>query len=144
MTIMPVVLGSYIEGLKTHDVERVSRAVADDLAFISPGRTLGKEQFLAMLRAMYTAFPDWHYEHGEPEYRNGVIAVKYRQGGVHTGILALPGLDPIQPTGKTVTIPEHYFFYRLHGEKIIEIRPDPVPGCAPGGILEQLGVKVVL
>lgn len=144
MPEFPEVLASYIEGLKAHDVERVGRAVADDVAFISPSRTLGKDQFLAMLRAIYTAFPDWHYEHGGPEYRAGVIAVKYRQGGVHTGVLALPGLEPIQPTGKTVTIPEHYFFYKLRGEEIVEIRPDPVPGGAPGGILEQLGVKVVL
>ena len=38
-------------------------------------------------------------------------------------------------------IPEHYFFYTVRGETISEIRPEPVRGWAPGGILEQIGVK---
>ena len=53
----------------------------------------------------------------------------------------MPGLAPIQATGKSVTIPKHYFFYKLRGDKIVEIRPEAVPGGAPGGILEQLGVQ---
>lgn len=44
------------------------------------------------------------------------------------------------PTGKTVQIPEHFFFYKVVTGKIVEIRPDPVPGGAPRGIFEQIGV----
>jgi hypothetical protein len=51
-------------------------------------------------------------------------------------------MPPIAPTGRAVRIPEHYFFYRIRGEHIVEIRPDPVPGGAPRGILEQIGVPV--
>jgi hypothetical protein len=94
-----------------------------------------------MLRALYAGFPDWHYGHDEPEWREDVIGVKWRQGGTHTGTFALPGLAPVPATGKHVTIPEHHFFYRVRGEKIVEIRPEPVPGGAPRGILEQIGVE---
>jgi predicted ester cyclase len=141
MNEFPAVLRSYIEGLKTHDVDKVGRAVADDLAFVTVARTLSKEQFLAMLRAIYAGFPDWHYEHGGPEFRLEGIAVKFRQGGCHTGTFALPGLHPLAATGRQVKIPEHYFFYKLRGEQIVEIRPEPVPGGAPLGILEQIGLK---
>ena len=144
MSELPPVLASYFEGLKAHDVDKIGRAVADDLAFVSAGRTLTKDQFLAMLRSIYAGFPDWHYEHDGPEFRDEVIAVKFRQGGSHTGTFVMPGLKPIQPTGKRINIPEHYFFYKLHGEHIIEIRPEPVPGGAPRGILEQLGVRTPL
>src|SRR5262245_47862562 len=106
MNEVPAVLRSYLEGLKTHDVDRIGRAVADDLAFVTLARFLTKDQFLEMLRAIYMAFPDWHYDHDEPEYRQEVIAVKFRQGGRHTGTLALPGLEPIRATGRQVTIPE--------------------------------------
>jgi predicted ester cyclase len=140
MPELPTVLHSYFDGLKTHDVEKIGRAVADDLAFVSPGRTLTKDQFLAMLRSIYAGFPNWHYECDAPEFRQEVIAVKFRQGGSHTGTFALPGLPPIAPTGKIIKIPEHYFFYKLRGAHIIEIRPEPVAGGAPRGILEQLGV----
>ncbi len=97
-----------------------------------------------MLRSIYAGFPNWHYDYDGPEFRDDVIAVKFRQGGSHTGIFALPGLTPIPPTGKVIKIPEHFFFYKLRDNHIIEIRPEPVPGCAPRGILEQLGVTTPL
>jgi hypothetical protein len=40
-----------------------------------------------------------------------------------------------------VQIPAHYFFYRVEGEQIVEIRPEPIPGGAPRGILEQIGIE---
>jgi predicted ester cyclase len=142
MTRIPAVMDSYIQGLEAHDVDRIAAAVSDDLAFVTPVRTLDKEQFLDMLRALYTGFPDWGYDHDEPELRGDVIAVRWRQGGTHTGTLAWPGLEPIPATGRSVRIPEHFFFYRVRGDKLVEIRPEPVPGGAPRGILEQIGVDV--
>ena len=40
MDEVPPVLRSYINGLKTHDVQMVASAVSEDLAFVSLGRTL--------------------------------------------------------------------------------------------------------
>ena len=142
MSDFPAVLRTYIEGLKTHDVDKISSTVADDMALVTPSQTLNKQQFLSLLRAIYAAFPDWHYEHGAPELRQGLIAVTFRQGGSHTGTFALPGWHPVPATGKRVSIPEHYFFYKLQGEKIVQIRPEPVLGGAPLGILEQIGVRI--
>jgi len=141
MHAFPPVLRSYFEGLKTHDVKKIGLAVADDLDFVTPLGTLSKDQFLSIVSAIYAGFPDWHYEHCEPEFREEVIAVKFRQGGNHTGTLAMPGFVAVQATGKHVSIPEHYFFYKLRGEQIVEIRPEPIPGGAPFGILAQVGPK---
>jgi len=144
VTEIPAVLASYIEGLKAHNVERIAATVADDLAFITPARTLGKGPFLAMLRALYGGFPDWHYDHDPPEWRGDVIAVRWRQGGTHTSTFAWTGLEPVPATGRVVTIPEHFFFYRVRDEWLVEIRPEPVPGGAPRGIFEQIGAEVRL
>ena len=57
MSDIPTALTSYIAGLKAHDVDRIAAAVADDLAFITPARTLNKGQFLEMLRASTRASP---------------------------------------------------------------------------------------
>jgi SnoaL-like domain len=141
MTGIPAVMSRYIEGLKAHDVERITATVAEDLAFVTPSRTLDKPQFLGMLRALYAGFPDWHYDHDEPEWRGDLIAVRWRQGGTHTGTFAWPGLDPVPATGRVVKIPEHLFSYRVRGDLLVEIRPEPVPGGAPRGILEQIGVE---
>jgi predicted ester cyclase len=142
MRHVPPVLLRYIERLKAHDVDLVADTVADDLVFISATRTLDKPKFLAMLRALYTGFPDWHYDHDPVEENDGVYAVKWRQGGTHNGSWTLAGMDPIAPTGKRVQIPEHYFFYKVRGDRIVEIRPEPIPGGAPRGILEQIGVAL--
>ena len=138
----PAVLLRYVEGLRTHDVELVASTVSDDLVFIAATRRLDKAQFLAMLRALYTGFPDWSYAYDGVELNDGVYAIKWRQGGTHTGTWNLAGMPPITPTGKSVRIPEHYFFYRIRDDKIVEIHPDPIPGGAPRGILEQIGVPL--
>lgn len=142
MKPIPPVMLKYIAGLKAHDVEKIGETAAENIQFVAATRTLDKPTFLAMLRALYTGFPDWHYDHDPPEWQGDIIGVKWRQGGTHTGTWAMPGMAPIPPTGKTVRIPEHYFHYRVEGDKLVWIRPDPIPGGAPRGILEQIGVPV--
>jgi predicted ester cyclase len=141
MNETPPVMLAYVAGLNAHDVEQIAGTVADDLAFVTPARTLNKAQFLEMLRALYRGFPDWHYDHDAPQWQEDVIAIKWRQGGTHTAELRLPGFPPAGATGRQVRIPEHYFFYRVRNGKIVEIRPEPVPGGAPRGIFEQIGVE---
>jgi hypothetical protein len=55
--VIPPVIGRYIEGLKAHDVDRVAGTVADDLAFVTPPRTMTKPQFLAFLRGALRRVP---------------------------------------------------------------------------------------
>jgi predicted ester cyclase len=140
MDTIPSVMASYIAGLRSHDVERIAGAVADELAFVTPDAVLRKAEFLAMLRALYAAFPDWHYEHGPPQVAGQIVTIRWRQAGTHTGTFAWPGLRPVPPTGRRVQIPEHEFQYTIRRGKIVEIRPEPIPGGAPRGILEQIGV----
>jgi len=142
MPVIPDVLLTYVAGLKAHDVPAIANTVADNLAFVSANRTLDKAHFLKMLNALYTGFPDWHYDHEPPQWQGDLIAIKWRQGGTHNGIFAMPGMDPVAPTGRTVKIPEHYFFYRVAGERIVMIQPEVIPGGAPRGILEQIGVAL--
>jgi molybdopterin converting factor small subunit/predicted ester cyclase len=139
-TVPPVLL-AYIEGLETHDAPKIAATVADDLCFITPGAILDKQVFLSFLQALYAAFPDWSYDHDEPELRGDEIAVKWRQSGTHSGTLALPGFPALAPTGKKVKIPEQFFFYRVSADRIIEIRPEPIAGGAPQGILQQIGAE---
>jgi len=140
---VPPILMSYIAGLKAHDVAAIGRTVAAELRFVTPMRTMGKPQFLAFLTALYTGFPDWRYDCDPPVLQaDGRWAVRWRQGGTHAATLALPGFPAVPATGRTVAIPEHDFFYRVACGLIVEIEPDPVPGGAPRGIFEQIGVEL--
>ena len=141
MNRIPPVLLQYIQGLETHNLNMIASSVADDARVVLPTRTLAKPDFLAFLAALYAAFPDWEYQHEAPESLGADrFAVKWYQSGRHTGALTLVGRASIPPTGTLVRIPEQFFAYQIPGDQIIEIRPDAVPGGAPWGILEQLGI----
>ncbi|MBT3567725.1 MAG: hypothetical protein HN494_02670, partial [Opitutae bacterium] len=81
-------------------------------------------------------------DHDDPVRENdGSYSILWRQGGTHNAMLAFPGFDAVPATRKTVVIPEQRFFYRIGSEGLTEIRPDPIPGGAPRGIFEQIGVE---
>jgi hypothetical protein len=104
---------------------------------------MDKPMILEFLAALYRGFPDWNYDHDKPELlEDGSFAVLWRQGGTHTGTLSFPGFDAVEATGKSVRIPPHHFFYRVGEAGLTEIRPDPIPGGAPRGIFEQIGVEL--
>ena len=143
MSTMPAPLATYIDGLKTHDLSRISSSFAKDIVFVTPARTMEHDEILAFLAALYRGFPDWSYDHDPPEQQSdGSIGVKWRQGGTHSATLEFPGFDPCPATGRSVVIPEHYFYYRVSDDGLTEIRPDPIPGGAPRGIFEQIGVEL--
>ena len=132
-----------MNGLRNHDVDAIGRTFADGIAFVTPVRTMGRDEILEFLTALYAGFPDWHYDNDPPEFRGEATwRVNWRQGGTHSETLALPGFPAVPATNIKVTIPEHYFYYRVTEDGLTEIRPDPVPGGAPRGIFEQIGVKL--
>ncbi len=143
LTAIPEPLQLYMDGLRTHDLEKISASFAEGIKFVTPVRTMARDDILAFLAALYRGFPDWSYDNDPPVLTDaGAIGVLWRQGGTHTETLAFPGFDAVAATSKSVTIPEHYFFYRVDERGLSEIRPDPVPGGAPRGIFEQIGVKL--
>ena len=135
-------LEAYVAGLKAHDVAAIGASLADEVRFVTPVKTMDKTSILEFLAALYAGFPDWSYDYDEPVRRDdGSYSILWRQGGTHTAMLALPGFEAVPATGKTVVIPEQRFFYLVGTEGLTEIRPDPIPGGAPRGIFEQIGVE---
>lgn len=140
---LPASLALYMEGLRTHDIGKIGDSFAEGITFVTPVKTMCREEILPFLTALYRGFPDWTY-HNEPPVQctDGSIGVKWRQGGTHTGTLAFPGFEAVPATGTKVTIPPQYFYYRVNDDGLTEIRPDPIPGGAPRGIFEQIGVEL--
>lgn len=139
----PAPLLTYMDGLRAHDVAKIGSSFAPDCRFVTPVRTMDNAQTLAFLTALYTGFPDWHYDNDRPALQpDGTWAVWWRQGGTHTGTLAFPGFPPVTATNRKVVIPPHNFYYTVRGDRLVQIRPDPVPGGAPRGIFQQVGVEL--
>lgn len=143
MTPPPAPLLLYMDGLRTHDIGKIGQSFAPGIRFVTPVRSMGRQQTLEFLTALYDGFPDWRYDNDPPVLRpNGFWGVKWRQGGTHSRTLALPGFPEVPATHRAVVIPEHFFHYRVSDDGLSEIRPDPVPGGAPRGIFEQIGVAL--
>ena len=143
MVTPPAPLLLYMDGLREHDLDKIRRSFAPELRFVTPLRSMDAEQTLRFLGALYAGFPDWHYDNDPPVLvSDGRWGVKWRQGGTHTGKLALPGFVEVEATNRVVAIPEHYFYYTVDETGLKEIRPDPVPGGAPHGIFKQIGVEI--
>jgi len=141
--LVPPALATYIAGLKAHDVEMIGASLAEEIQFVTPVKTMDKPAILEFLAALYRGFPDWRYDHDDPIQReDGSFAVLWRMGGTHSGTLEFPGFEAVKATEKSVAIPPHHFFYRVNDTGLTEIRPDPVPGGAPRGIFEQIGVEM--
>ncbi len=130
-----------MKGLATHDVDLIGTTLVEEVRFVTPRRVMNKTEILQFLAALYRGFPDWSYRHdpveslGPDHYR-----VRWYQGGTHTGVLAFEDGASYEPTGRRVRIPPHPFDYRVTPLGLREIRPEPIPGAAPGGIFEQIGV----
>ncbi|SVD75703.1 uncharacterized protein METZ01_LOCUS428557, partial [marine metagenome] len=125
-SVIPLPLLNYMKGLKTHDIALIGSTFADDIQFFTPAKTMSKDEILNFLTALYNGFPDWKYEHDEPiRTEDGGYGVKWRQGGTHTGRLEFPGFEGVAATGRSVIIPEHFFYYKVVEIKLSEIRPDP-------------------
>jgi hypothetical protein len=135
-------LAAYVAGLKAHDVGAIGASLAEEVRFVTPVKTMKKSSILEFLAALYAGFPNWSYDHDEPVRRDeGSYSILWRQSGTHSAKLDLPGFAAVSATGKKVMIPEQRFFYRIGSEGLTEIRPDPIPGGAPRGIFEQIGVE---
>ena len=132
-----------MNGLRSHDIEMIGSSFAADIRFVTPVRTMGRDDILNFLGALYRAFPDWNYDNDPPVQReDGMFGVLWRQGGTHSGRIEFTGFPGVDATGKSVVIPPQYFYYNADDDGLHEIRPDPVPGGAPRGIFEQIGVEL--
>lgn len=143
MASPPAPLLLYMDGLRTHDIAKIGNSFADGVRFVTPVRSMDREQTLGFLKALYTGFPDWRYDNDPPTLQaDGSWGIKWRQSGTHSRTLALPGFPEVPATHRKVLIPEHFFYYQVDGAGLTEIRPDPVAGGAPRGIFEQIGVEL--
>src|SRR5205809_298365 len=127
MNSIPPVLLTHIIGLETH-VPQIASTVADNLRFVTPTATIEQGLLLAFLRALYAAFPGWHYDHAAPDLQGDHFAVPLRQSGTALARLPFPARSQWPRPASRCRSPEE--FNRGRDDPIVEIRPDPIPGGA--------------
>lgn len=130
--------------MQAHDVDGVSKLLSDDLTFSgTTPQPIGKEAYLATLRTMFNAFPDFEYHSKILEADEQTVRYLSRISGTHTGELDLSnmGMGIIPPTGKSFRTAEDEGEITVKDGKITRIHINASEESGIQGILRQLGVQ---
>eukprot|EP00879_Flechtneria_rotunda_P002030 GHRR01002208.1.p1 GENE.GHRR01002208.1~~GHRR01002208.1.p1 ORF type:complete len:219 (+),score=53.00 GHRR01002208.1:118-774(+) len=109
-------------------------------------RKFSKAEYVALLCDFVTpAIPDFKWGHatsGDLD-RDGFCIVTVQATGHHTGgPLVLPGLEPLQPSGKHFCLAEEVQKVKVQGGKVTEIEVLPNKGAGPRALYQALGGKL--
>jgi predicted ester cyclase len=96
-----------------------------------------------MVGGLNAGFPDLKFEVQQVTVNGDQATVKAKISGTNTGTLSLPmpGMAPVPPTGKKVSIADAYVI-TVKGDKVSHMKVDsPADGGIPA-MLAQLGIKM--
>ena len=136
---------AFSTALETQDFDRAAFYLSDDFVFRGPvPQPIGKQEFLAIQRAVEDAFPDWSFNVHKVQEWGEKVTGAVQITGTHTRdlVLPIPGMPPIPATGKKVSLPEEQLEFTFKGEKIASLTSDNVPGGGIPGVLAQIGVQL--
>lgn len=99
------VIAAYGDAWNSHDVEAILAMHTEDSVFenhTSGGKGVGKDAIREILKGIFAAFPDIHFEARRTYVRDDLVIQEWTA----TGTLAIPytrGAAIVQPTGKKIT-----------------------------------------
>ena len=124
--------------------EKVKAMLAPD-AMASGGvlpKAMPAMEAFGMIGGLNAGFPDLKFEVQQVTVNGNQATVKAKVSGTNTGTMTLPmpGMGPIPPTGKKMSVPDAYIV-TVQGDKVSHMQVDsPADGGIPA-MLAQLGVK---
>ncbi len=101
-----------------------------------------KRKYFELMTSLKQGFPDYSLNLRFLAAEGDMVKTIFDAVGTHTGVFQIPGITPIQPTGKVVALPRHMMTFTLKGEKIREARIEDVSGGGLRGLLEFLDVSL--
>jgi hypothetical protein len=133
----------FVNGMS--DMEEMKRLIAPD-AVASGGvlpQPIPAMEALKLISGLTNAFPDLKFDVQQVMVNGDQATVTALWGGTQSGSLSLPmpGMPPIPPTGKKVSVQDKYIL-TVKGDKITRMHVESPDGGGIPGVLAQLGVKV--
>lgn len=127
------------------DWERARGYLADDFTFGGAvPELIGPDAWLGVHRAFAAAMPDFAFNARGIHEEGGAVVGQMQLTGTQTRELALPvpGIAPIPPTGKRVSLPVETITATLRNDKVASFVVSEVAGGGLPGILAQLGATI--
>jgi len=136
---------AFADAVEAQDFDKAASYLSDDFVFTGPvPQPVGKNEFIAIQSAFARAIPDWSFNSHDEVEEGNKVSVAVQITGTHTQelVLPMPGMPPIPPTGKRISLPEEHVEYTFSGDKIASLTSDNVPGGGVPGVLAQIGVPL--
>ena len=134
----------FSEFLESRDLAGLQTLLADNFVAKGPTMELTKQQALAYLQLLFTAFPDHSFGLADYEEVGEMIRCTTHESGTHQGVLDLKefGLPvTLPPSNKPIRLPNGKLTIRVVNGKIAYFGEEAAEGGGLAGILEQLGVR---
>ena len=144
MSAMDVVKAG-LAAIEAGDFKKLDGMVADDMVFAGPvPEPVGKHEFMGVQTAMNKAMPDWKFNPSDFKENGDKVTVTFQITRTQTGELSqpMPGMKPIPPTGKKVSLPKEPATFTVKNGKLSRLEVTSVAGGGVMGVLSQLGVKM--
>lgn len=131
------------QALEEGDFTAAEAYFTDDFVYKGTvGSPYNKRRYFELMASLKQGFPDYSLNLRFLSAEGDVVKTIFDAVGTHTGVFQIPGITPIQPTGRVVALPRHMLIFTLIGEKIREAQLEDVSGGGLLGLLESLGVHL--
>ena len=143
MTHTQIVQAAF-QALESDDALNMAPYLADDFAWHGNlPHDLSKGDFLNLAATAKRAFPDLTFGLKiVKELSRDVIKTTMEPVGTHTGVLLLPGITPVEPTGIVIALPRQVLLFTLRDDKISRLELEVASGGGLEDLLAHLGVEV--
>jgi SnoaL-like domain len=129
----------YSAALDRGDFPGLAALVHDDFRLEGAGLDgIGKLQFVAAMKGQMDAFPDYSENPTDIQERGDCVHFVAHVTGTQRHALVLPGMDPVQPTGRSIHLPPEPAWVQVRDAKISLYHVSAIPGGGIQGILSQL------
>ncbi len=129
--------------LECRDVAGLQTLLADNFVAKGPTMELTRQQTLAYLQLLFTAFPDYGFGLADYKEEGELIRCTTHESGTHQGILDLKAFGlpvSLPPTNRSFRLPSGTLTIRVVNGKIAYFGEEAAEGGGLTGILDQLGV----
>src|SRR5262249_3621267 len=116
---------AFNEVVNAQQWDRVAGYLTEDFVFsgVTP-QPVVKQGFIEGQKAWAAGAPDWHVALENLREEAGVVTADIRISGAHTGVLTLPAMPSIPPTGKSFATIDH-MVASLRGDQLASLTVEP-------------------
>jgi len=136
---------NFIEEIEMRKWFEVENRLHDDFELhVGLREPVDKNTFLAWLKALVEACPDWSFGLKESKQLHGAVQLSVGISATQSKILKLPidGIKPLLPTHTKLKVPQDHVKVSFKGDLIHRIHAHSNLHTGVLGLLEQLGYEL--